>query len=62
MSKRQLRKPRPAPVPTIVPIGDVGRFRVCYPDGSRSEAVTLAEAREMMKAGAATCSGTHFRE
>ena len=48
MSHRR-RKPRPAPVPTIVPSGDVGRFRVTYPDGTASEAVTLAEAREIAR-------------
>lgn len=43
------RKPRPAPVATIVPNGDVGRFRVVYPDGSASEMMTLAECRELVR-------------
>jgi len=46
---RRSRKPRPASVATIQPAGDVGRFRVCYPNGTASEPVSLAEAREIVR-------------
>jgi len=45
---RRPRKFRP-PVATIVPNGDIGCFRVCYPDGSYSDPVTLSEAREIVR-------------
>ena len=46
----RIRIKRPSKAePVIRPTGDVGRFRVNYPDGTASEAVTLAEAREIAR-------------
>jgi len=43
-------KPRKTPPPpTIVPSGDVGRFRVQWPSGEYSEPVGLSEARELAR-------------
>ena len=47
-ARRRTSKPR-QPVATIQPAGDVGRFRVCHPDGTYSDPVTLAEAREIVR-------------
>jgi len=49
MSRRTRRPRRPAPVPTIVPAGEPGAFRVCYPSGEYSETMTLSEAREIVR-------------
>jgi len=49
-AKRRTRKRTKTPV-VIVPSGDgPGRYRVRYSNGTTSEPVSLAEAREMMKA------------
>jgi len=46
---RRTRKPRTPPGPSIVPSGDIGRWRVCHSDGSYSEPLTLTEAREQIR-------------
>jgi len=54
MTARRTRIKRHAKVePVIRPTGDVGRFRVNYPDGTASEPVTLAEAREIVRTAGA---------
>ena len=55
MTRRTTRIKRHAKAAEAVirPTGDVGLFRVNYPDGTASEPMTLGEAREMMKAGTA---------
>jgi len=56
MTRRRIRKPRSASVATIQPAGDVGRFRVCHPDGTYSEPVTLQEAREIVRMAELACA------
>jgi len=46
---KRLRKARPKLTPTIVPTGDLGRFRVVQPSGEASEPMTLSEAREVLR-------------
>jgi len=49
MTARRTRKRPTKAEPVIRPTGDVGLFRVNFPDGTASEAVTLGEAREIAR-------------